>query len=441
MNQHQTSVQKDVLAALSQRAQRASDDARSRLERWLVSEAGLTQSDIDLLRRHVASSEITVTFPAEKVIAPQKGALTGGATLLIDALMTETALLNYWVTGATGGQAPDGGRQRNAVEVVLLRYPDFAQDLAPDSGEATDRPRFGAVNQYKQTVSSRAEGAEGYGSVSLVLKPQLLRYATLTSADTNEVAGPKCQHILDLIRAAKQQAGPSGDWTQESAGKQAEQERHLLPPVGSFNAFDHVILGFDATQGHASSWRDWIETLLKVARGVPQPGAGKYWEAQIHAQIAFKTDVAIVRASYRKLFGTDVGTKVQDWARLNQLPLVWGHEQHVVCDPTVRLAMDATVADEDLKYWRYLRVKTSQSVQAAAEHFNDQWRKVAEHRGPAQPQGRAELLPRDTARTHWVALWAAMPSALRVNPMPAVADAAADMGWLTLLQRPSSSAS
>lgn len=444
----QTSNQKAVLAELAERARLASDSARVELDQRLVSDAGLSQSDIEALREHFSSSEITITFPAEKAAAlnqagiqagTQAGA-TGGATLLIDVLMTETALLNYWITRTTGGQAPDGGRQRSAVEVVLFQYPEFQQHLKPNQHEAHDRPRFGAVNQYKQTVSSRDEEIEGYGSVSIVLKPHMLQYATLTSADTNEVAGPRCEHILDLIRTAKRQAGPSGDWRQDVAGQQAEKYRRLLPPVGSFSALDHVILDFDATQGHAMSWGRWIKNLVEVARGVPQPGALKYWEAQIHAPITFATDVAIIRASYRKLFGTDVGVKVQQWARLNQLPLVWGHYEHVVCDPTVQLPPGAVVADEDLKYWRHLRTKTRQSLTNAVAHFDAQWRSIADLRSKAQPQIQASMLPRDTAKRHWVTLWASMPTELRVDPMPAVNNMAVDSRWRDIAKQPNTSA-
>jgi hypothetical protein len=121
--------------------------------------------------------------------------------------------------------------------------------------------------------------------------------------------------------------------------------------LGTLESYDHLLLA------GARWWNNTVVSGLgpQFARMYNSSGYNitssewfKYWEADIVGTVSYPAGIKMVVATFRSLFGTDLGTQVRAWCRLHGWPLAWalgpddGSDSFM--DPSHNYSVDARVS-------------------------------------------------------------------------------------------------
>jgi hypothetical protein len=272
--------QKRVLADAQGRAAKSAKKARKGLLAKIKA-FGMTETDLEVILRHVRASEMTVNIDASKNIA--------SLNKTVAELLEESGKLKgRFETGTSGGDT--GFKGREAVERNLFGYAQITEE-SPMS-EKAERPKYAAPNLT--TSAGGAADTSTYGLSSLVLNEAAKQRMTLTSTDTFSITDPS--------------------------------------QVGTFEHIEAVLLErFNQTDG-----KTLAETILAHATGGRGTTTGfGYMEAQIHGEVDLERDVAYVRASFNEGFGAKAGEALRRIA--DTKPVIWGYykeRDQMVLQPT-----------------------------------------------------------------------------------------------------------
>ncbi len=284
-----TEKQRDVRQDLAVKSKKWNGEAQREIK-------GLFQQrgDLDRIRRHIRGSEVTINFdPGDDISGPGED-----ERLLVDALLGSDHVLNQHETGFGAGAeiAEEKGRAK------------FEQGIGYDplgQHNLSDRPRYGALN-----IFSSGAGSWYYGNCALVLHPDVLQHSTLSFRD--------------------------------SVSATYRDEFNFIKAVGTPEHFDHALVWRESN--YQLDWNEWKNGLIRTSRGLADPNLATnvhfYAEVQIHGIVQIPDDILYLRANFKagtnvSPFGTEVGARLQHWARRYGWPLVWGSGHEMIIDPTV----------------------------------------------------------------------------------------------------------
>lgn len=282
----------------------------------------------------------------------------------------------------------------------------FASSGNPSSLlEASERGPYALVNYFLLD-----EGSPLYGDVSAVFSLRAMREVALLSAVDTGYYQSMCADSTS-----------NWDWGDSNCSAYA--------PLVQLGTMDHLNHLFLINEGF---WFDESVLAVRFARMEGQWGTGKiparhllkYWEALPAASLQYPEDVRFLLASFPSLFGTSVGTQLQQWAKQRGWLLVWSLGFNL---QDVGVVMDFSVLGGDFNFSANQRLvdplvalETTATANlsltsAATRTFQDYWGQAAAM-GNYSPDGRTR-----GSNATWASLWSrlagSLPSSLRLRPL------------------------
>eukprot|EP00435_Cladocopium_sp_Y103_P063547 s41_g25.t1 len=199
----------------------------------------------------------------------------------------------------------DSWRMQDHAETYEYALKPFEDAGAPKSmEEADERPVYSLVNN-----NLIDQGSPIYGDVSAVFSSKFIAGGALLSPMDTGFVETTCVEHHDFPWA------PHFNCSAYSHGK----------VLGTVKHHNHLFLINEDFWGNASSLRSILMRMEGAWGSHPMPGLNflNYFEAAVLGRLELPISVRFLIGEFPTLFGTDLGERLQQWARKSGRVLVW----------------------------------------------------------------------------------------------------------------------
>eukprot|EP01102_Stenamoeba_stenopodia_P001694 TRINITY_DN11538_c0_g1_i1.p1 TRINITY_DN11538_c0_g1~~TRINITY_DN11538_c0_g1_i1.p1 ORF type:complete len:476 (+),score=77.24 TRINITY_DN11538_c0_g1_i1:90-1517(+) len=246
------------------------------------------------------------------------------------------------------------------VEMEVMGYPPFVNATSPTLAEALERPSYTCGNIYRV-----AGGCFSFGDLSLQINPSWIQNMTILSAVDTGSYYVFCLENFTTVDDSVRNHPTVSRLASMGLDDQSLYNCSAWNGVpGTFNAFDHIILG------NFGFWKLPLGNLLKRYYldepfllegddGILASDIG-YIEGDVSGAILFPEAVSALHVGVVGAFAVSNWTEViRNWSISNSWPLIWYQglvstglldNKNMFIDPfTARLTTNLSISDSDLE--------------------------------------------------------------------------------------------